>query len=116
MNKIDYHIQIVLTSDNIMEYTDELWKDAVGFEGYINNLLGVYENIVNDKLAFSEFDSNKECEIIIIYEDFCSKNNDELIEKEIRCLWKPYSGPYQSRTTPCSKPGFTSRRPCISLY
>lgn len=39
---------------------------------------------------------NKECEIIIIYEDFCSKNNDELIEKEICCLWKPYSGPYQS--------------------
>ena len=34
---------------------------------------------------------NKECEIIIIYEDFCSENNDELIEKEIRCFWKPYS-------------------------
>jgi len=34
---------------------------AIGFEGYINNLQGVYNNIVKGNVSFSEFDSNTDC-------------------------------------------------------
>jgi hypothetical protein len=34
---------------------------AIGFEGYINNLLGLNDNILAGNLAFSEFDSSGNC-------------------------------------------------------
>ena len=35
---------------------------AIGFEGYINNLLGVYDNMIKGKIAFAEFDSSENCD------------------------------------------------------
>jgi len=35
---------------------------AIGFEGYINNLLGVYDNMIRGKVAFAEFDLSENCD------------------------------------------------------
>jgi DNA mismatch repair ATPase MutS len=41
-------------------YEDSL-RYAVGFEGYVNNLLGVHNNILDGHLSFSEFDISGNC-------------------------------------------------------
>jgi hypothetical protein len=47
-------------------HTNKLFEEglryAVGFEGYINNLLGVYENILDDKISFAQIDVSGNCE------------------------------------------------------
>jgi len=43
------------------DYEDAL-RYAVGFEGYVNNLLGIHNNIMNGKISFSEFDVSGNCE------------------------------------------------------
>jgi hypothetical protein len=40
---------------------EDCLRYAVGFEGYINNLLGIYENIMDGKITFSRFDSSGNC-------------------------------------------------------
>jgi MutS domain V len=40
---------------------EDCLRYAVGFEGYVNNLLGIHENIVKGIISFSEFDSSGNC-------------------------------------------------------
>jgi hypothetical protein len=56
MLKCYYHLY-----DNI-EYEDAL-KYSFEFEGYINNIIGIYENIVSKKVHFATFDENVDCNI-----------------------------------------------------
>ena len=45
-----------------IEYENAL-RYSFGFEGYINNLLGVYENLENGIVSYATFDKNINCEI-----------------------------------------------------
>ena len=38
-------------------------KFSMGFEGYIDSLLGVYDNVNNGNVCFADFDTNKKCEL-----------------------------------------------------
>jgi hypothetical protein len=42
---------------------EEAIRYSIGFEGYINNLLGVFENLNEKVVSFSEFDTNSDCKI-----------------------------------------------------
>lgn len=44
------------------EYEKSL-RYSIGFEGYVNNVIGVYENIYNKKISIAVFDVEKECDI-----------------------------------------------------
>ena len=44
------------------EYEDTI-KFSIGFEGYINNLLGVFENIENNVVSYANFDISGNCNI-----------------------------------------------------
>jgi len=43
------------------EYEESL-RYAIGFEGYINNILGIYNHYSNGHVSFSQFDSSMNCE------------------------------------------------------
>lgn len=42
---------------------EECIQFAMGFEGYINNMTGVYNNSISGKVCFATFDKNDECNI-----------------------------------------------------
>jgi len=42
---------------------EECIRYSMGFDGYINNLLGVCDNVSNGNVCFAIFDTSKECEI-----------------------------------------------------
>ena len=44
------------------EYEESI-QFAMGFEGYINNMTGVYNNSICGNVSFATFDKNKECNI-----------------------------------------------------
>jgi len=45
-----------------VEYGDAI-QYSIGFEGYINNLLGVFENLEAKTVSFAEFDTSINCEM-----------------------------------------------------
>lgn len=60
--EIGYMLKCYYRLHSQKDYEDCL-RYAVGFEGYINNLLGIYENLANEKISFSEFNSTENCEM-----------------------------------------------------
>jgi hypothetical protein len=44
------------------KYYEDSLRYSVGFEGYINNILGIHDNIFNGRLAFADFTSSGNCE------------------------------------------------------
>jgi len=60
--EIGYMLKCYYRLHSRKDYEDCL-RYAVGFEGYINNLLGIHENITDGKISFSEFDSTENCEM-----------------------------------------------------
>lgn len=40
---------------------------SFGFEGYVNNLLGVFENLETNVISFANFDTNTNCDIVNQY-------------------------------------------------
>ena len=44
------------------KYYEDSLRYSIGFEGYVNNILGVYNNIFNGNLAFAEFMSSGNCD------------------------------------------------------
>jgi len=44
------------------KYYEDSLRYSIGFEGYINNMLGVHNNFFNGKLAFAEFMSSGNCD------------------------------------------------------
>lgn len=44
------------------EYEESI-QFAMGFEGYVNNMTGVYNNSINGNVCFATFDKNDECNI-----------------------------------------------------
>jgi hypothetical protein len=67
------------------EYDDAL-RYSIGFEGYINNLTGISDNIVSGNVSFATFDADiKQCKITQQYYPAhvggpCVKNNCDLSE------------------------------------
>jgi len=60
--EVGYMLKCYYRLHSQKDYEDCL-RYAVGFEGYINNLLGIHENLINGKISFSDFDSSGNCEI-----------------------------------------------------
>jgi len=54
MLKCFYELHTNIDYEHALQY-------SFGFEGYINNMLGVYENVVSKNVAFTEFDTKKSC-------------------------------------------------------
>ena len=52
MLKIYYNLYSNKVYENTIQY-------CIGFEGYINNLLGLHENICNKNISFAKYNSNK---------------------------------------------------------
>ena len=40
---------------------DDCFRYSIGFEGYMNNLLGVHENLSIGKISYADFDISKKC-------------------------------------------------------
>ena len=54
--KCFYHIHENILYENAIKF-------SIGFEGYIDNLSGIYDNFDKGNVCFAEFDSNHKCEI-----------------------------------------------------
>jgi len=43
------------------KYYEDSLRYSIGFEGYMNNMLGIHDNFFRGKVAFSEFDTSGNC-------------------------------------------------------
>jgi len=59
--EVGYMLKCYYTLYSNKEYEDALMY-AIGFEGYIDNLVGVYENVSNNMISFAEYGPNSNCE------------------------------------------------------
>jgi hypothetical protein len=62
LSEMGYLLKCFYKLHSNIEYENAL-RYSFGFEGYINNLLGVYENLENGIISYATFDKNSNCEI-----------------------------------------------------
>jgi len=77
--EVGYMLKCYYRLHSNKNYEDSL-RYSFGFEGYINNLLGVHNNILDGNLAFAEFESTGNCKFEEQYyppliNEFPVKNN-----------------------------------------
>ena len=67
-------------------HSNQIYEKAIsysfGFEGYINNLLGVAENLEEGIVSFSQFDTSGNCNIVKQYYPILC-NNDTIVKNNI---------------------------------
>jgi len=61
LNQLGYMLKCYYELHSNLEYDDAL-KYSVGFEGYLNNLLGVYDNYSNGFVNFATYATESKCE------------------------------------------------------
>jgi hypothetical protein len=61
LNQLGYMLKCYYELHSNLEYDDAL-KYSVGFEGYLNNLLGVYDNYSNGVVNFATYSTESKCE------------------------------------------------------
>jgi len=66
MNGIGYMLKCFYDLHLNVEYENSL-SFSIGFEGYINNILGIYENIRQNHISITNFNNEKETAIIKQY-------------------------------------------------
>jgi hypothetical protein len=59
-SEVGYMLKCYYRLHSNKDYENSL-RYAVGFEGYVNNLIGVHDNILAGNLSFSEFDLSGNC-------------------------------------------------------
>ena len=64
--EIGYMLKCYYDIHSNQEYSDSI-QYSFGFEGYINNMLGIYNNIISNKVAYAGFDVEKETEFKELY-------------------------------------------------
>jgi hypothetical protein len=62
INNLGYMLRCYYHLHTNKEYEKSI-RYSIGFEGYINNLLGIYENMKNNYISISQFDTEKESTI-----------------------------------------------------
>jgi hypothetical protein len=61
LNQLGYMLKCYYELHSNLDYDDAL-KYSIGFEGYINNLLGVYSNYTNGIVNFATYSKETKCE------------------------------------------------------
>ena len=64
--EIGYMLKCYYDIHSNQEYSDSI-QYSFGFEGYINNMLGIYNNIISNKVSYAGFDVEKETEFKELY-------------------------------------------------
>lgn len=59
-NDIGYMLKCYYRIHSEPEYEDGL-RYSFGFEGYVNNLIGLHENLTSGRISYAKFENNKTC-------------------------------------------------------